>query len=49
MIPNAPCDLVLELSHWYIQLYEIITWKDFDLEAASMGEDAILKAIQENV
>ena len=48
-IPDAPRDLVLELSRRYIQLYEMITWKDFDFETASAGEDAISKAIQENI
>ena len=46
-LPEAPRDLVLELSRRYIQLYEMITWKDFDFEAATTGEEAISKAIQD--
>ena len=46
-LPEAPRDLVLELSRRYIQLYEMITWNDFDFDAATSGEEAIAKAIQE--
>ena len=46
-LPEAPRDLVLELSRRYIQLYEMISWKEFDFEAASAGEDAIANAIQD--
>ena len=30
-LPDAPRDLVLELSKRYVMLYELITWKDFEL------------------
>lgn len=47
-IPDAPRDLVLELSRRYIQLYEMITWKDFDFEAVT-GEDAISATIAKSL
>lgn len=47
MLPEAPRDLVVELSRRYIQLFEMITWDDFDFTAAEQGEDAISKAIEE--
>ena len=47
VLPEAPRELVLELSRRYIQLYEMITWRDFDFEAAATGEEAIARAIQE--
>ena len=46
-LPEAPRDLVLELSRRYIQLYEMITWKDFDFDAAATGEAAIGQVLQE--
>lgn len=47
-IPDAPRDLVLELSRRYIQLYEMITSKTFDFDSIT-GEDAISKAIEEGL
>jgi phosphoribosylaminoimidazole-succinocarboxamide synthase len=50
VLPEAPRDLVIELSRRYIQLYEIITWKKFDFDAvaaAEGGEEQIAKVIQE--
>jgi phosphoribosylaminoimidazole-succinocarboxamide synthase len=44
-LPEAPRDLVLELARRYITLYEMITWKDFNL-GGMQGEDAITTAIQ---
>jgi phosphoribosylaminoimidazole-succinocarboxamide synthase len=41
VLPEAPRDLVIELSRRYISLYEMITWKQFDL---SMGQDEKLIA-----
>ena len=46
VLPEAPRDLVLELSRRYIALYEMITWKEFDFAAASGGEEEITRAIQ---
>jgi len=48
VIPEAPRDLVEELSRRYILLYEIITWKDFDFRSIT-GEDAIARAIKSNM
>jgi phosphoribosylaminoimidazole-succinocarboxamide synthase len=45
-LPDAPRELVLELSRRYILLYEMITGQTFDYEAAMQGEDAIAHAIQ---
>jgi phosphoribosylaminoimidazole-succinocarboxamide synthase len=44
VLPEAPRDLVLELSRRYITLYEMITGRDFDFDVP--GEEAIAKAIQ---
>ena len=48
VLPEAPPELVLELSRRYILLYEMITWKNFDFEGVT-GEEEITKAIQEHV
>mmetsp|Transcript_25966 Transcript_25966/g.36597 ORF Transcript_25966/g.36597 Transcript_25966/m.36597 type:complete len:471 (+) Transcript_25966:67-1479(+) len=48
VIPDAPRDLVLELSRRYISLYEMITWKDFDFEHVGKEED-IAEAIVSNL
>jgi phosphoribosylaminoimidazole-succinocarboxamide synthase len=32
VLPDAPRDLVIELSKRYIQLYEMITWRDFPFD-----------------
>lgn len=43
-LPEAPRDLVLELSRRYITLFEMITWDHFDFSAGS--EEGIAKAIR---
>eukprot|EP00521_Asterionellopsis_glacialis_P011699 CAMPEP_0195309076 /NCGR_PEP_ID=MMETSP0707-20130614/38556_1 /TAXON_ID=33640 /ORGANISM="Asterionellopsis glacialis, Strain CCMP134" /LENGTH=468 /DNA_ID=CAMNT_0040373371 /DNA_START=40 /DNA_END=1446 /DNA_ORIENTATION=- len=48
VIPDAPRDLVLELSRRYISLYEMITWKDFDFEHGGQEED-IAEAIESSL
>mmetsp|Transcript_1661 Transcript_1661/g.3774 ORF Transcript_1661/g.3774 Transcript_1661/m.3774 type:complete len:487 (-) Transcript_1661:576-2036(-) len=45
VLPDAPRDLVLELSRRYITLYEMITWNHFDFSIGG-GEDGITAAIQ---
>jgi phosphoribosylaminoimidazole-succinocarboxamide synthase len=45
VLPEAPRDLVLELSRRYITLYEMITWKEFDFTNGG-GEETIASAIQ---
>lgn len=45
VLPEAPRDLVLELSRRYITLYEMITWKEFDLTNGG-GEETIAGTIQ---
>lgn len=44
VIPDAPKDLVVELSRRYIKLYEMITGKDFEFQEGAEGE--IANAIQ---
>ena len=44
VIPEAPRDLVLELSRRYISLFEMITWNQFDFTADR--EEGIAKAIK---
>lgn len=44
VIPEAPRDLVLELSRRYITLYEMITWKKFDFAVGD--ENDIAQAIK---
>ena len=44
VIPEAPRDLVLELSRRYITLFEMITWNQFDF--SSDREEGIAKAIR---
>lgn len=44
VIPEAPRDLVLELSRRYITLFEMITWNQFDFTADR--EEGIAKAIK---
>jgi phosphoribosylaminoimidazole-succinocarboxamide synthase len=44
-LPEAPKDLVVELSRRYIGLYEMITGKDFDFD--DRGEEVIESAIKE--
>uniref|UniRef100_A0A7S2I995 phosphoribosylaminoimidazolesuccinocarboxamide synthase n=1 Tax=Helicotheca tamesis TaxID=374047 RepID=A0A7S2I995_9STRA len=46
-LPEAPADLVKELSRRYISLYEMITWKDFEFDESA--EEQIAKAIQQSV
>lgn len=45
VLPEAPRDLVLELSRRYITLFEMITWKSFDF-AAGVHEGDIARAIE---
>jgi phosphoribosylaminoimidazole-succinocarboxamide synthase len=44
VLPEAPRDLVLELSRRYITLYEMITWNHFDFSIGN-GEQGIATAI----
>ena len=46
-IPDAPKDLVVELSRRYIKLFETITGKDFEFQEGAEG--AIAEAIQKSV
>ena len=43
-LPDAPKDLVVELSRRYIKLYETITGKEFEFQTGAEGE--IASAIQ---
>jgi phosphoribosylaminoimidazole-succinocarboxamide synthase len=45
VLPEAPRDLVLELSRRYITLYEMITWKHFEFSVKD-GEQGIAAAIR---
>jgi phosphoribosylaminoimidazole-succinocarboxamide synthase len=45
VIPDAPRDLVLELSRRYITLFEMITWKHFDFSIGE-GEEDIAEAVK---
>eukprot|EP00934_Nitzschia_sp_Nitz4_P009007 Nitzschia sp. Nitz4//scaffold6_size259037//23591//25034//NITZ4_001044-RA/size259037-augustus-gene-0.282-mRNA-1//1//CDS//3329556803//8997//frame0 len=36
VLPEAPRDLVMELSRRYVTLYEMITWKSFDFSSEAM-------------
>ena len=45
VLPEAPRDLVLELSRRYITLYEMITWKQFEFSVKD-GEQGIAAAIR---
>ncbi|KAG7355646.1 phosphoribosylaminoimidazole-succinocarboxamide synthase [Nitzschia inconspicua] len=45
VLPEAPRDLVLELSRRYITLYEMITWNHFDFSIKD-GEGGIASAIK---
>jgi len=45
VLPEAPRDLVLELSRRYITLFEMITWDHFDFSSID-GEEGIATAIQ---
>lgn len=47
-LPEAPKDLVTELSRRYITLYEMITWKDFDFDGFK-GEESIGEAIKASI
>lgn len=46
-LPDAPRDLVLELSRRYIQLYEMITGKEFHFDNIQQNEETIAKVIEE--
>jgi phosphoribosylaminoimidazole-succinocarboxamide synthase len=45
VLPEAPRDLVLELSRRYVLLYEMITWNQFDFSIKD-GEGGIASAIR---
>lgn len=45
VIPDAPRDLVLELSRRYITLFEMITWEQFNFSIGN-GEEDIAEAIK---
>jgi phosphoribosylaminoimidazole-succinocarboxamide synthase len=45
VLPEAPRDLVMELSRRYITLYEMITWTHFDFSMGEREQD-IAQAIQ---
>ena len=45
-LPEAPKELVVELSRRYIKLYETITGKEFEFQEEAEG--AIAEAIQES-
>lgn len=47
VIPEAPKELVVELSKRYITLYELITGREFEFREGSEGE--IAEAIQKSV
>ena len=48
-LPEAPKELVAELSRKYIMLYEIITGKSFDfVDGGIWGEDAIKQILQKH-
>jgi phosphoribosylaminoimidazole-succinocarboxamide synthase len=49
ILPQAPKELVVELSRRYIMLYEMITGKKFEFQSVGSTEDAIAAAILENV
>jgi phosphoribosylaminoimidazole-succinocarboxamide synthase len=46
-LPEAPRDMVLELSRRYLQLYEMITGQQWDFTAASWDEPHIVKTIHD--
>jgi phosphoribosylaminoimidazole-succinocarboxamide synthase len=46
VLPEAPRDLVIELSKRYILLYEMITWEDFPFRDVAAGEDAIAEILR---
>ena len=46
-IPDAPKELVVELSRRYIQLYETITGREFEFQDGAEG--VIADAIQKSV
>lgn len=48
VLPEAPRDLVMELSRRYITLFEMITWNEFDFTNGG-GEETIAKSIQDSV
>eukprot|EP00984_Skeletonema_dohrnii_P000983 scaffold316_cov122-Skeletonema_dohrnii-CCMP3373.AAC.15 len=47
VIPDAPKDLVVELSRRYVKLYETITGKEFEFQKGAEG--AVAEAIQKSV
>jgi phosphoribosylaminoimidazole-succinocarboxamide synthase len=52
VLPDAPVDLVAELSRRYILLYELIVGKEFDFEAiaaSASGDEGIAEAIRSSI
>ncbi|MCM3781910.1 hypothetical protein M3231_02885 [Neobacillus mesonae] len=45
ILPSAPDDLVIELSHRYIRLFEMITGKEFAVD----GTHSVKKQLQKNI
>ncbi|KAL7563328.1 hypothetical protein ACA910_016683 [Epithemia clementina (nom. ined.)] len=48
VLPEAPKDLVVELSRRYIMLYELISGQSFDFRSMT-GDDGIQKALEEHL
>ena len=48
VLPDAPSDLVIELSRRYIMLYELISGQSFDFSQMT-GEQGIQKALEQNL
>jgi phosphoribosylaminoimidazole-succinocarboxamide synthase len=46
-LPEAPKELVMELSRRYMTLYEMITGNDFNFEACDHSEEAMGKIIEQ--
>ena len=45
ILPSAPDDLVIELSHRYIRLFEMITGKEFAVD----GTHSVKERLKENL
>jgi phosphoribosylaminoimidazole-succinocarboxamide synthase len=43
ILPSAPDDLVIELSHRYIRLFEMITGKEFTVDGTHSVKERLLK------
>jgi phosphoribosylaminoimidazole-succinocarboxamide synthase len=46
VLPEAPAELVIELSSRYIKLYEMITGKQFEIDASIPVKDRLLKNLR---